>query len=44
MFAYTYSNVIGDIKFNNGGYHQITLGVNLFCKKDRYECNCPAIN
>jgi type IX secretion system PorP/SprF family membrane protein len=44
MFAYTYSNVIGDLKFNTGGYHQITLGVNLFCKKEKYECNCPAIN
>jgi type IX secretion system PorP/SprF family membrane protein len=44
MFAYTYSNVIGDVNFSNGGYHQITLGVNLFCKPDRYDCNCPAVN
>jgi type IX secretion system PorP/SprF family membrane protein len=44
MFAYTYSRVSGDIKFDNGGYHQITLGINLFCKRERYECNCPAIN
>ena len=44
MFAYTYSHVSGDIKFDNGGYHQITLGINLFCKRERYECNCPAIN
>ncbi|MEO7977327.1 type IX secretion system membrane protein PorP/SprF [Flavobacterium sp.] len=44
MFAYTYSNVTGDVKFDTGGYHQITLGINLFCKKERYDCNCPAIN
>ncbi|MEL1253303.1 type IX secretion system membrane protein PorP/SprF [Flavobacterium sp. DGU38] len=44
MFAYTYSNVTGDVKFDTGGYHQITLGINLFCKRERYDCNCPAIN
>jgi type IX secretion system PorP/SprF family membrane protein len=44
MFAYTYSKVTGDIKFDNGGYHQITLGINLFCKTQRYDCKCPAIN
>ena len=44
MVAYTYSHVSGAIKFDNGGYHQITLGINLFCKAEKYECNCPAIN
>lgn len=44
MFAYTYSQVMGDVKFDNGGYHQITLGINLFCKKERYDCLCPAVN
>lgn len=44
MVAYTYSNVSGAVKFDNGGYHQITLGINLFCKPEKYECNCPAIN
>lgn len=44
MFSYTYSQVIGNLKFDNSPYHQITLGVNLFCKKERYDCNCPAIN
>ena len=44
MFAYTYSNVMGDIKFDTGGYHQITLGFDFGCKKERYDCNCPAIN
>lgn len=44
MFAYTYSYLSGAVKFDNGGYHQITLGINLFCKREKYECNCPAIN
>jgi type IX secretion system PorP/SprF family membrane protein len=44
MFAYTYSALVGDVKFDNGGFHQITLGVNLFCEREKYECNCPAIN
>lgn len=44
MFAYTYTQVAGNVKFDTGGYHQITLGINLFCKKARYDCNCPAIN
>jgi type IX secretion system PorP/SprF family membrane protein len=44
MFSYTYSHLIGDVKFDSGGFHQITLGVNLFCKPEKYHCNCPAIN
>ncbi len=44
MVAYTYSHLSGAVKFDNGGYHQITLGINLFCKREKYECNCPAIN
>lgn len=44
MFAYTYSNVTGDVKFDTGGYHQITLGINLFCTRERYDCECPAVN
>lgn len=44
MFAYTYSQVTGPVNFDNGGFHQITLGINLFCKPVKYECNCPAIN
>lgn len=44
MFAYTYSQLSGAVKFDNGGYHQITLGIDLFCKPVKYECNCPAIN
>lgn len=44
MFAYTYSNVMGDIKFDTGGFHQITLGYDFGCKRERYDCNCPAVN
>jgi type IX secretion system PorP/SprF family membrane protein len=44
MFAYTYTYLAGDINFGTGGFHQITLGIDLFCKREKYECNCPAIN
>lgn len=44
MFAYTYSYLSGAINYDTGGFHQITLGIDLFCKKERYDCKCPAIN
>ncbi len=44
MFAYTYSHVIGNVKFDNGGYHQLTLGMDIFCKAKEWSCNCPAVN
>ncbi len=44
MFAYTYSHLLGNVKFDQGGFHQITLGMNIFCKREKYDCNCPAIN
>lgn len=44
MFAYTYSYLTGDVKFDNSGFHQITLGLNLNCNNKRYECHCPAVN
>lgn len=44
MFAYTYSHLTGDVKFDTAGFHQITLGIDLFCKREKYECKCPAIN
>ena len=44
MFAYTYSYQANSIVFNNGGYHQITLGYNFGCKKEKYDCNCPSVN
>ncbi len=44
VFAYTYSYQANTINFNTGGFHQITLGYNFNCRKEKYECNCPAIN
>jgi len=44
VFAYTYSYQANSVVFNNGGFHQITLGYNFNCRKEKYECNCPAIN
>lgn len=44
MFAYTYSYQANTINFNTGGFHQLTLGYNFNCRREKYECNCPAIN
>ena len=44
MVSYTYSQLLGNVKFDSAGFHQITLGINLFCKEEKYHCNCPAIN
>lgn len=44
MFSYTYSHVMGDVKFDNPGFHQITLGMNIFCRDKEYDCHCPAVN
>ncbi|WP_438962070.1 PorP/SprF family type IX secretion system membrane protein [Nonlabens sp.] len=43
-FAYTYSYQFGEINFASGGFHQITLGIDFLCTKDRWSCNCPAVN
>jgi type IX secretion system PorP/SprF family membrane protein len=44
MFAYTYSHLTGNVKFDNSGFHQFTLGIDIFCKNTRIDCNCPAVN
>lgn len=44
MFAYNYTYQTNSIVFTNGGFHQFTLGYNFGCKKERYDCNCPAVN
>lgn len=36
MVAYTYSHLTGDVRFGNGGFHQITLGIDLLCKSSRF--------
>ena len=43
VFAYNYSYQSNSIVFDNGGYHQLTLGFNFGCRKERYDCNCPWI-
>lgn len=44
VFAYTYSYQANTVNFNTGGFHQITLGYNFNCRREKYECNCPAVN
>lgn len=44
MFAYNYTQSIGGIATYPGGFHQITLGIDIFCKPTPYDCNCPAVN
>lgn len=44
MVSYNYSYQKGDIRFDNGGFHQITLGYDFLQSEKRYDCNCPAVN
>jgi type IX secretion system PorP/SprF family membrane protein len=44
MASYTYSYLTGAVKFDNSGFHQLTLGINFNCTKEPYHCNCPAVN
>lgn len=44
MIGYTYSHQFGDIRFEKGGFHQLTLGFNFLCKESNYKCNCPSVN
>ena len=44
VFAYTYSYQAKSVVFNTGGFHQLTLGYNFNCRREKYECNCPAVN
>ncbi|RFN59628.1 PorP/SprF family type IX secretion system membrane protein [Marixanthomonas ophiurae] len=45
LIAYTYSHQFGNINFDSGGFHQITLGYDFQGKKTKvYDCNCPAVN
>lgn len=45
LISYNYSYQMGDIRFDNGGFHQITLGYD-FGQPERggYDCKCPAVN
>ncbi len=44
MFGYTYTQQTGQLTFVDGGYHQLTLGMNLFTTPEKYDCNCPNVN
>ncbi|WP_435134934.1 PorP/SprF family type IX secretion system membrane protein [Formosa sp. A9] len=44
MFAYTYTYQSNAVVFDNGGFHQFTLGFNFNCRKIKYECDCPSVN
>ncbi|MCF4100152.1 type IX secretion system membrane protein PorP/SprF [Gillisia sp. M10.2A] len=44
LFAYTYSYQMNSLVLSNSGFHQITLGYNFGENRERYECECPAIN
>ncbi|WP_347175474.1 PorP/SprF family type IX secretion system membrane protein [Polaribacter uvawellassae] len=43
MISYTFTKQLGDIVFSDTGYHQITLGINVFQKRQRAAA-CPNIN
>ena len=43
LISYTYTHQLGKIVFANGGFHQFTLGLDLFCKEPRQNA-CPNIN
>lgn len=42
LVSYNYSYQIGDIRFDNGGFHQITLGYDFGQSERKYDCYCPA--
>ncbi|MFD0992606.1 PorP/SprF family type IX secretion system membrane protein [Tenacibaculum geojense] len=43
MFSYTYTKQLNNIVFADGGFHQISLGLNVFCRTKRLSA-CPNIN
>ena len=43
MFSYTYTKQMNDILLTNSGFHQISLGINLWTRKQRGAA-CPNIN
>jgi type IX secretion system PorP/SprF family membrane protein len=43
MFSYTYTNQMNDVVFSSSGFHQISLGINLWTRKQRASA-CPNIN
>lgn len=43
MISYAYTHNLGDIRFDNSGLHQISLGIDLFCRTPRAAA-CPNVN
>jgi len=43
MVSYTYTKQMDEIVISNGGFHQISLGMNVLCKEPRLSA-CPNIN
>lgn len=43
MFAYTYTHQVNEIVLTNTGFHQVSLGINVFVKRPRASA-CPNIN
>ncbi|MEN1784253.1 MAG: type IX secretion system membrane protein PorP/SprF [Bacteroidota bacterium] len=45
LFSYNYSYQSGDLRFDSGGFHQITLGYDFGERTERrFDCYCPAAN
>ena len=43
MISYTYTKQLGEIIFADTGFHQVSLGINVFCREPRASA-CPNIN
>jgi type IX secretion system PorP/SprF family membrane protein len=44
LVSYTYTHQLGDISFQNGGFHQFTLGINLLQKRPKDRGHIPEFN
>ncbi len=44
MVGYTYSYQANSVVLSDGGFHQLTLGYDFGKRKERWNCNCPAVN
>lgn len=44
MFGYIYTYQGNSVRFDQGGYHQLSLGYDFMKGSKRYDCNCPAVN
>jgi hypothetical protein len=43
MFSYTYTNQMNDTVLTSSGFHQISVGINLWTRQQRGAA-CPNIN